>query len=110
MPARPLAPLGRFLYNGAFMKTARLYLVEGRVQGVGFRMFVEQAAAELGLGGYVRNRRDGSVEVYAAGEEKVLDRLRSELEKGPSAARVDRVAESPAVLRDYHTFSVEASR
>ena len=92
------------------MKTARLYVVEGRVQGVGFRMFVEEVAVELGLQGYVCNRRDGSVEVYAAGKEEVLDRLRAELEKGPSAARVTRVAEGPAPLRNYHTFSIEATR
>ena len=92
------------------MKTARLYVVEGWVQGVGFRMFVEGAATALGLKGYVCNRRDGSVEVYAAGEEEVLERLRTELEKGPSASRVIRVAESPALLRNHHTFSIEATR
>lgn len=92
------------------MKTARLYVVEGRVQAVGFRMFVEQAAVELGLKGYVCNRRDGNVEVYAAGEEDVLEQLRTELERGPSAARVVRVAESPAPLRNYHTFSIEPTR
>jgi len=91
------------------MKTARIYVVEGRVQGVGFRVFVEEAAVELGLIGYVRNRRDGSVEVYAAGKEEVLERLRAELEKGPSASRVTRVAASPAPLRNYHTFSIEAT-
>ena len=92
------------------MKTARLYVVEGRVQGVGFRMFVEGVALELGLKGYVCNRRDGSVEVCAEGDEKVLKRLRAELEKGPSASRVVRVAESAAPLRNYQTFSIEASR
>jgi acylphosphatase len=92
------------------MKTAKLYVVEGRVHGVGFRMFVEHAADELGLKGYVCNRRDGSVEVYAAGDEELLEQLRAELEKGPSAARVTRVSESPAPLRKYQSFSIEASR
>ena len=92
------------------MKTARRYIVEGRVQGVGFRIFVEGAALELGLKGYVCNRPDGSVEVHAEGKEEVLERLRAELEKGPIAARVTRVAESPAPLRNYNTFSIEASR
>lgn len=92
------------------MKMARLYIVEGRVQAVGFRMFVERAALELGLSGYVCNRRGGSVEVYAAGEKEVLEQLRAELEKGPSAARVVCVEESPAPLRHYHTFSIEATR
>ena len=92
------------------MKTARLYVVEGRVQAVGFRMFVEGAALELGLKGYVCNRRDGSVEVHAEGTEETLKRLRAELEKGPSAARVTRVAEIRVPLRNYHTFSIEATR
>ncbi len=92
------------------MKTARLYVVEGRVQAVGFRMFVERAGLELGLSGYVCNRREGSVEVYATGEKEVLEQLRAELEKGPGAARVVRVEESPAPLRHYHTFSIEATR
>ena len=92
------------------MKTARLYVVEGRVQGVGFRMFVEAVARGLRLKGYVCNRRDGSVEVYAVGKEEVLERLRTELEKGPSASRVTRVEETPAALRDYDTFSIEATR
>lgn len=92
------------------MRTARLYVVEGRVQGVGFRLFVEGAALELGLKGYVCNRRDGSVEVHAEGKEEILERLRLELEKGPMAARVTRVAESPVPLRNYRTFSVEATR
>ncbi len=92
------------------MKTARLYVVSGRVQGVGFRLFVEQAAVELGLQGYVCNRRDGSVEAYVEGEEEILRQFRAELERGPSAARVERVAERPAPLRNYHTFSVEATR
>ena len=47
--------------------SARRYFVRGRVQGVGFRYFVERAAAELKLTGYTRNLDDGRVEVYAAG-------------------------------------------
>jgi acylphosphatase len=92
------------------MKQAKLYVVQGRVQGVGFRMFVEHAAAELSVTGYVCNRSDGSVEVYAIGNDKTLQQLRAELEKGPSAARVTRVSESPAPLRNYQSFSIEASR
>ena len=92
------------------MKTARLYVVEGQVQGVGFRFFVERVASELGLKGYVCNRYDGSVEVYAVGEEEALGQLREQLELGPRAARVERVVERPAPLRNVHTFSVEASR
>jgi acylphosphatase len=92
------------------MKAAKLYVVEGRVQGVGFRAFVHRVAMEMGLKGYVCNRRDGSVEVYAAGEKQILEQLRAELEKGPGAARVTRVSEAPATLRKYQSFSIEASR
>ena len=92
------------------MKTARLYIVEGRVQGVGFRLFVEEVASEFGLTGYVANRRDGRVEVYAVGEGKNLGRLREQLELGPSAARVEGVTEQPAPLRPFKTFFVEATR
>jgi acylphosphatase len=73
-------------------------------------MFVEGAALDLGVKGYVCNRSDGSVEVFAEGAHAVLEQLRAELEKGPVASRVTRVAESPAPLRNYHTFSIEATR
>jgi acylphosphatase len=85
---------------------ARQYLVEGFVQGVGYRWFVRAVAEPLGLTGYVKNLRDGSVEVYAAGSPKALDELRSKLERGPYGARVTAVHESPAPLRDYPTFII----
>jgi acylphosphatase len=58
------------------------------------------------LKGYVCNCPEGSVEVYAVGSEEILERLRAELERGPLAARVERVVESPAALRSYDTFSI----
>jgi acylphosphatase len=91
------------------MKHARLYLVEGRVQGVGFRFFVEEVARGLGLKGYVRNLADGRVEVYAMGERAVLARLRTQLEVGPRASRVERVEERVAAQREYDDFVIEAS-
>jgi acylphosphatase len=91
------------------MKHARLYLVEGRVQGVGFRYFVEEVARGLGLKGYVRNLADGRVEVYAMGERAVLARLRTQLEVGPRASRVERVEERVAAQREYDDFVIEAS-
>lgn len=89
------------------MKTAKRYVVAGRVQGVGYRFFVEQVAQELGLTGTVCNRSDGQVEVYAVGKEDALQQLRDRLEVGPSGARVERVAEQPAALKEYKTFSIE---
>jgi acylphosphatase len=65
--------------------------VNGRVQGVYYRAFTRQSADRLGIRGYARNLRDGSVEVYAEGDRKQLDRLLSNLKQGPPAARVDRV-------------------
>lgn len=87
--------------------TARLYRVQGSVQGVGFRWFVERTADELALAGYVKNLYDGSVEVYAIGAEEQLDELRRRLERGPRGARVTRVEESPAPLRPHRDFRIE---
>lgn len=81
------------------MASARLYRVQGRVQGIGFRWFVERAAGDLGLGGWVRNLPDGDVEVYAVGGDEQLDQLRALLQEGPRGARVLRVDESPAPVR-----------
>jgi acylphosphatase len=75
---------------------ARRFLVRGRVQGVGFRWFVEREAHLLQIGGWVRNNQDGSVEVLAMGTRDQLAGLRSRLQEGPRAARVDDVEESEA--------------
>ena len=72
---------------------ARRFLVRGRVQGVGFRWFVEREAHILGVAGWVRNKADGSVEVLALGSRDQLLALRSRLRAGPRAARVDEVEE-----------------
>jgi acylphosphatase len=63
--------------------------VTGVVQGVGYRWFVREKARRLGLAGWVRNLRDGSVEVAAAGDEGQIELLRGELRKGPPGASVD---------------------
>jgi acylphosphatase len=65
------------------------------VQGVGFRYFVEDAAEKIGIRGFVRNRQDGSVEVYAIGTQEQLKKLRQALEKGPMMSRVSGVQEEP---------------
>jgi len=75
---------------------ARRFLVRGRVQGVGFRWFVEREAQILQIAGWVRNDPDGSVEVLAVGTPEQLAGLRSRLQEGPRAARVDDVEESEA--------------
>ena len=69
-------------------------LIQGRVQGVGFRYFVWERARSLGLAGVVRNRADGGVEVEAEGDRTALGELLAALREGPRAARVTRVEES----------------
>ena len=86
---------------------ARRFLVRGRVQGVGFRWFVEREAHILQIAGWVRNDPDGSVEVLAVGTREQLAGLRSRLQEGPRAARVDDVEESEAEpVRGLHSFQV----
>lgn len=70
---------------------ARRFLVRGRVQGVGFRWFVEYEAHMLQIAGWVRNNADGTVEIMAQGTREQLAGLHSRLREGPRAARVDEV-------------------
>jgi acylphosphatase len=65
--------------------------VRGRVQGVFFRANLQREAKRLGLTGWVKNLTDGSVEFLAEGEEQELKELLGWAQRGPSAARVDRV-------------------
>ena len=74
----------------------RRYIVSGRVQGVGFRWFVDREARTIGLVGWVRNNPDGNVEVLASGTEEQLAKLRKRLKEGPRASRVDEVIEEDA--------------
>ncbi|MGB2626402.1 MAG: acylphosphatase [Candidatus Acidiferrum sp.] len=88
---------------------ARRFFVSGRVQGVGYRMFSQRTAQDLGVTGYTRNRMDGRVEVFAMGTAEKLAELRKELEKGPMMARVTEINEEPATVdtRYQNEFSVE---
>lgn len=70
--------------------------VRGRVQGVGFRWFVRERARALGLTGWVRNRQDGSVEVFAMGNDSSLQQLRGLLRTGPTGAQVSDVVDQTA--------------
>ncbi|MFZ3265685.1 MAG: acylphosphatase [Terriglobales bacterium] len=70
---------------------ARRFVVRGRVQGVGFRWFVEREACLLRVAGWVRNNADSTVEVMAQGTPDQLAGLHSRLREGPRAARVDAV-------------------
>jgi acylphosphatase len=79
-------------------RTARRYFVSGIVQGVGFRYFTQDEAERLELAGFVRNLRDGRVEVYAIGSNDRLARLRTLLERGPRGAMVQNVREQAAEI------------
>lgn len=90
------------------MKVARGYTISGRVQGVGFRFFVERWANQLGIRGYVKNLGDGSVEVYAVGDADSLEELKRHLAEGPRGARVASLEESDEPIRkEYSTFLIE---
>ena len=87
-------------------KQARKYVVRGRVQGVGFRYFVLQAAHSIGVRGYVRNLDDGNVEVYAIGSKDQLSHLAGFLWKGPRYADVRGVEEIDAPVEKCAGFDV----
>ena len=74
----------------------RQVTIRGRVQGVGYRAFVEHQAMALGLEGWVRNRRDGSVEALFAGPADIVSDMVALCRRGPSYARVDALEEEPA--------------
>jgi acylphosphatase len=100
--------------NQSLQTEARRYTVRGRVQGVGFRWFVEAEAHRLRISGWVRNTADGAVELLAVGTRAQLAALQAQLWQGPRAARVDDVEERPASVpetgpADSTTFRIEGT-
>ena len=88
------------------------FLIGGRVQGVGFRWFVQREAAQLDLRGWVRNTEEGEVEVLAAGASEELDRLRRSLERGPRGSGVDRLQErilDESQAEDLGSFRIDGA-
>lgn len=90
-------------------QVAKRFYVSGFVQGVGYRFFAQRVAGRLGIYGYVKNLRDGRVEVYAIAPEEKLRELRAELRRGPRGATVEEVAEDDATLMTEYSseFSIE---
>jgi acylphosphatase len=92
-------------------KKAMRFHVSGRVQGVGYRYFVQRSARQLSIAGYVRNLNDHDrrVEVYAIGTQAQLDALREDLRQGPGHALIEKIAEAEAdLLREFASdFSIE---
>ncbi|MHB2008129.1 MAG: acylphosphatase [Acidobacteriaceae bacterium] len=90
----------------------RHFIVKGRVQGVGFRWFVQREAFELGLRGWVRNTADGDVEVLAAGSEEQLRKLHAILARGSRGSRVDGIEQRPrpeAEAESLQAFEIEGA-
>lgn len=73
------------------MQVARRLLISGRVQGVGFRYFIEARARAEGVHGWVRNLSDGRVEVLVEGDEDGVNRVEAAARRGPGGAEVDDV-------------------
>lgn len=87
-------------------KLARRYLIRGRVQGVGYRAFVERTANAMGLSGWVRNLDDGRVEAYVLGTAAELSDIEGHLWKGPRWADVRGIEsreEAVDATRGFHT-------
>lgn len=85
-----------------------LATVKGRVQGVGFRFFVQHHARSLGLKGWVRNTDSGDVELDVTGSEKRLEELLVQLRRGPALSRVEDVVYSILDADDvcYTSFNI----
>jgi acylphosphatase len=93
------------------MLTRAHIIAVGLVQGVGYRWFAARRARELGLSGFVRNLREGTVEVEAEGERALVEELVNQLRIGPRAARVtdlriDWRQPSPARSSTPHEFEI----
>jgi acylphosphatase len=73
------------------VRVARRYVVNGRVQGVGFRYFMHETAAREGVHGWVRNLPDGRVEAAVEGDAEAIDRFERALRHGPRGARVEQL-------------------
>jgi len=90
------------------MIVAKRFFVSGRVQGVGFRFFVQDCAAAEGVHGYVRNLSDGRVESFVEGDEESVLRVERALRRGPPGADVDNVVVEAAVPSGRATgFSIK---
>lgn len=89
------------------MRVARRFVISGRVQGVGFRWFTQDAAAREGVTGWVRNLPDGRVEALVEGDEESVIRVERALRAGPRGARVQTVQVESEEPGGYRSFTIE---
>ena len=90
------------------MIVAKRFFVSGRVQGVGFRYFVQDHAAAEGVHGYARNLPDGRVEVFVEGDDESVARVERAVRRGPAHAHIDKVVVEAAVSSGRATgFSIK---
>jgi len=89
------------------MRVTRRFLLNGRVQGVGFRFFAADAARREGLSGWVRNLDDGRVEAVVEGESESVVRFERALRQGPSRARVEYVQVDDIEPLTTHGFVID---
>jgi acylphosphatase len=84
----------------------RIFLISGRVQGVGYRYFAEVSARQTGVTGWARNLDDGRVEVHANGTEAQLDDFEARLRQGPRFADVRSVESKEAAVLELSGFVI----
>ena len=86
---------------------AKDFVISGRVQGVGYRYFAQEAAERRGVRGFVRNLFNGDVEVHAEGDAAALQLFKQDLQKGPRMSNVTKVVETDAtVTGTYSSFGI----
>ncbi len=88
------------------VKSAVHIIVRGRVQGVGFRWWTLSSAGRHGVCGFVGNRPDGSVEIFAEGDGRSLDLFTSDVKAGPPLSRVESVEAKSVPPRGFRDFTV----
>ena len=89
------------------MRVSRRFVISGKVQGVGFRWFTQDAASREGVTGWVRNLPDGRVEALLEGESEAVTRVERALRSGPPSARVEDVSVDVEEPGGYRSFTIE---
>jgi acylphosphatase len=80
--------------------------VYGKVQGVGFRFYTQKTAREMGVNGFVKNERDGSVYIEAEAEDNIIETFIEWVKKGPEWARVDKINAQKIPVQQFEGFSI----